>query len=162
MKKRMIKKILVILSVMIFAFAITACGGNDSTATVTDKEGNTVTMTSKELSEIYKENQAKFDKLYTGADIVVEGKVKTISAGLRKNGGSILIDEVELEGNWDACFLAGWYDDELAELNKGDKVRITSKISSGFGSSVEIRGVSSSGSYDRKTMSEAKLEVIEE
>ena len=83
------RKFLAIFMMLTMCLALCACGGGTA-ATITDNDGNTVQMTAKELKEIHKENEAKFNDLYQGADIELTDTVESVST-----------DTVELKGGWE-------------------------------------------------------------
>ena len=121
-------KILVITMILTMCLALCACGGG-TTATITDNEGNVVQMTAKELKNIYKENEAKFNDLYQGADIELTDTVESVST-----------DTVELKGGWEVQLSTSKHGDILKSLSKGDSVYVKSNIYTAF-TAVELKGL---------------------
>ena len=120
--------ILVITMILTMCLALCACGGGTA-ATITDNEGNVVQMTAKELKNIYKENEAKFNDLYQGADIELTDTVESVST-----------DTVELKGGWEVQLSTSKHGDILKSLSKGDSVYVKSTIYTAF-TAVEIKGL---------------------
>jgi len=119
------KKVISLILVLIMILSLSACGGTSSGATIIDNEGNTIQMTADELMEA-NGNEVYFDKMYAGAEIVVEGTVEKVDFGFYSNGSPILFDRVELEEGWEVYLPHDAYD--LAELAVGTKVRIASNV----------------------------------
>lgn len=103
-----------------------------SAATIITNEGDTVTMTASELMEAYDSNEASFEKLYKYAEIQFTGTIKQI-----KVDTSVIVESGRVKsGQQKIVFEEGWclalsdnnpkYD--LADLNAGDVVHVTSSI----------------------------------
>ena len=129
------RKVLAIFMMLTMSLAFCACGGGTA-ATITDNEGNTVQMTAKELKEIYKENEAKFNDLYRGADIELTDAVESVST-----------DTVELKGGWEVQLSTSKHGDILKSLSKGDSVYVKSNIYTAF-TDVELKGLVGSVGWD--------------
>lgn len=155
---KMKKKIFAIIMVMTLCVSFCACGGG-TTATITDNEGNTVQMTAKELKAVYDENEAKFDKLYSDAEITLTGKVESIDSDFMYNGLSVRYDSIELEGGWQVDIAHGSHDDVLLELSAGDTITVTSEIHSAIGANITLCSMSSEtgSSWDWEDHSEITL-----
>lgn len=153
------KKFISFLIVIALVFSLSACGGSDSPATITDKDGNVVQMTAKELCKLEEENSARFESLYYGANIVFVGTVKKVFSNARFNG-SLVVDGIEFEEGWEVHLHNSWYDSMLLELNPGDKVKVTSQIYSVFGRNVTVLGMGSSAGYNKDTLKLTKLEIV--
>lgn len=129
------KKLLSLIMVLMMILSLAACGGAASEspdepavvipATVIDNEGNTVEMTAEDIMKA-DDNEAYFDKVLAGAEIVVEGIVEKVETNLSLNGSTTIFDTVELEEGWEIHLLHDSYD--LAELAIGSKVRVSSNI----------------------------------
>lgn len=148
------KKITLLLLALVMCFSLCACGGesagtnadadtektdNISLATIVDNEGNTVEISAKELLDLEKENEAKFEKYYLGADITFIGTVKSITTNYITSGSSTKLDAIVFEEGWKVELAQGQYEDILVELSAGDKVQVESQIWSTW-DNVIIRG----------------------
>lgn len=128
------KKLLSIILISVLCLSLFACNRNsietNVKATIIDNKGNTVELSFDEFLKINKENEAKFETLYKGASITVEDAVEKIDTGL------LSTYSIHLESGWKVEVLQSTYD--LSDVNKGDKIRVTSKINSIFLSIVTI------------------------
>lgn len=163
------KKVISILLVLVMALSLCACstapnapvaGASNSPATIIDNEGNAVSMTAKELCDIYSENKAKFDKYYYGATINFTGTVESVQTGFRENGSSTTVDSIKFQEGWEVHLLHGWNNNILVELSKGTVIKVSSKIFSGFANTVDVRGMNSIG-YTNDTLKETTLIIVE-
>ncbi|MCI5524471.1 MAG: OB-fold putative lipoprotein [Dorea sp.] len=126
--KNEMKKVLVLIMVMVMAFLLCACGGGGSPATIVDNDGNTVQMTAEELIAIYDENEANYEKKYQGAEATVEGTVEKVDASLITFGSSNKqVYKIYLQEGWEIIVLQEFHD-EVVNLSKGDKIKITSTL----------------------------------
>lgn len=151
------KKLLAIILAMIMMFSFAACGNANSAseynkAIITDKDGNVVEMTAKELCELYDSNTAKFNKLYERASITITGKIESIN---NYSNNLHTYYSINIDNGWE---LQVAEHSELGEtiykLNVGDTVKVTSKIQSAFGIRVTIYDIyrNSSGYHDNTTI----------
>lgn len=82
---------------ILLIFGLTGCKDNkeilndkkneETIITIVNNEGKTEKLTLKELSEVYSNNQAKFEKLYLGAKATYEGVIEKIQTGSSINLG---------------------------------------------------------------------------
>ena len=126
-------------------------------ATIVDKEGKTVEMTSKELKKIYDQNEAKFDKYYKVASITLVGTVKSVETNFREIGSSTTLDAIVLEEGWEVNLPAGYYEDTLIELSAGDLIYVDTNIFSCFKLPIDLRGTSTTGGYTSTTLKQTKI-----
>ena len=159
------KKAISILLALVIVLSLCACSvasnspATISPATIVDNDGNTVSMTAKELCDIYSENKAKFDKYYYGATISFTGTVESVQTNLRKNGSSTTVDSIKFQEGWEVHLLHAWNDDILVELSKGTVVKVSSKIYSCSGNTVDVRGMNSIG-YNKDTLKETTPKIV--
>lgn len=154
------KKALSLLLALVLCLGLCACATQSSSpAAIVDNDGNSVSMTAKELCDIYSENKAKFDKYYYGAAINFTGTVEKIETDFRQNGSDIRVDRIIFQEGWEVYLLHGWYDDVLVELSKGTVVEVSSKIFSCFGNTVDVRGMSTVG-YNKDSLKETTLKIV--
>lgn len=116
------KVILIILFCGIMVLSLTGCENNssESKAIIIDNDGNTVEMTANELIEIYKQNNAKFEKNYERAKIEITDEVEKVTTNVSGNAS------IELKGNWQIMLKSKSYD--LSRLASGDRIHIISYI----------------------------------
>ena len=138
------KRVKILLMVALMALTLMACGNDnasteDSTsnlaATIVTNEGETVEMTAQELMDVYDGNEAAFEKKYNGAKITFTGTVKKIEtntsystseSAVHANSGG---DTIAFEEGWTLIISErSTYPIELADLNVGDKLVITTGI----------------------------------
>ena len=131
------RKVLAIIMILTMCLVLCACGGGTA-ATITDNEGNTVQMTAKELKEIYKENEARFDKLYENAEVTLTGTVESIDSNFMYKGTSTRYDSITFEDGWQIDIAHGSHDDVLLELSAGDTITVTSEINSAFSANIRL------------------------
>lgn len=154
------KKFLCLFLVLVMCLSLCACStASNSPATIVDNDGNTVSMTAKELRDIYSENKAKFDKYYYGATINFTGTVESVRTDFLENGSHIRFDSITFKEGWEVHLLHAWNDDILVELSEGTVVEVSSKIFSCFGITVDIRGMTSTG-YNKDTLKETTLKIV--
>lgn len=112
-----------ILLLGILLIGITGCGTkNDNLkATIIDNEGNTVKITSDELSSSYSNNPANYKSKYYGASIEFTGIIEKI----RDVATEYYID---LEEGWSIVLNQKKSEDLVKDLNKGDKIQGSSNI----------------------------------
>lgn len=133
------KKVNLLIVISLMVCLLCACGGGTA-ATITDKDGNTVQMTAKELKAVSDENSARFDDLYEGADIELTGTVESVSD-----------DSVILKDGWKVMLSKSKHYDLLTSLNKGDKVYVKSNIRNATYTNVELVGMKGSIGYNDDT-----------
>ena len=159
------KKITTLLIVLIISVLFVACGQSvqekKATASITDNEGNTVELSAEEVQEIYDGNEAKFEKLYQGADISFIGTVESVDSGFRNSGSDILLDSIIFEEGWQVSLLHGSHEDLLIELSPGDMLEVHTQIYSGFGIWVDLRGTSPRGGYNEDTLLQTVITKVE-
>ena len=158
------KRTILLLLALVMCLSLCACGGSEAKlATIVDNEGNTVQMSHDELQAIHDENQIKFEKYYVGADITFVGTVQSIKTGIHAGTGvlyDICWDTIEFEEGWRADVHHGSYDDILAELSAGDKLKVESQIHDGF-IYVEVSGCNTDGSRTVEDLKQTKLTIVE-
>ena len=157
------KKALSLLLALVLCLSLCACAvqngsGSNSPATITDLSGNTVEMTAKELSDIYEENSAKFNKMYNGATITGVGTVDKVENLLDTFGNTrVMIYKITMAEGWELTVLEAGHD-EVINLSKGDSIRFTSCIKSAWAGKVSMFDVSG---YNASTMTDASvIEII--
>ena len=157
------KKALSLLLALVMCLALCACAAqsnsdSNSPATITDLSGNTVTMTAKELSDIYSENAAKFNNLYDGASITGVGTVEKVENLLDTFGNTrVMIYKITMAEGWELTVLEKGHD-EVINLSKGDSIRFTSCVKSAWAGKVSMFDVSG---YNASTMTDASvIEII--
>lgn len=154
------KKALSLLLALVLCLGLCACATqNSSPAAIIDNDGNSVSMTAKELCDIYSENKAKFDKYYYGATINFTGTVESVRTDFLMNGSDIRVDRITFKEGWEVYLLHAWNDDILVELSEGTVVEVSSKIFSCFGNTVDVRGMSTVG-YNKDSLKETTLKIV--
>lgn len=140
------KKLLAMVLVLVMVLSLGACGGGNGSsvkATIIDNDGATVSLSSKEILEIYNGNEAKFDKSYEGAQVTIAGTIESIEAGRNSSLGQSVYG-ITLEEGWWIMVLKNSHD-EVVDLVPGDKVTITSTLQGCSVDKVELFSISSSG-----------------
>lgn len=128
----------VVLALVLIIVLFSMCSIPETKATVTDKNGNTVYMTNKEIIEAG-ENDAKFNSLYLGADISFVGTVKEIKTNCTNiTVSSTAGDYIEFEEGFEVFLPLDYYEDFLVTVNKGDRIKVSSEISIVFGSTIYV------------------------
>lgn len=120
----------VLLIAVICISTLCACGNSaaNTKAIITTNDGETVEISSKELCDIYDENQAKYSEKYQTATAKVTGTVKSVESYLQSFGTkNQSVYEVELKEGWSVTVLSEFHE-EVIDLSEGDKVTITSNI----------------------------------
>lgn len=97
-------------------------------ATVITPAGEVEQLTASELCTIDKDNQAKFEKVYSGSSVEVTSKVESITTNMTNSmfNFGFTLDEIDLEGGWKVLVKHGEYD--LSELQVGDTLNVKSKL----------------------------------
>ena len=147
------KKVITLLLTLIICISLCACNTNTSStastaptastastaaAKIVDNEGNVVEKTSKQLRQVYKDNNAQFDKYYKNANISFTGTISKIDSNFKENG-SPAYDAITFEEGWRVYIkheinqvyaLAGVNDGvyDFAELKIGDKLNVDATI----------------------------------
>lgn len=140
---------------LVMCLSLCACGGGDSTsdtvetnkaevitnegdtvetnkATVITNEGDTVEMSAEELIAVYDSNEAKFDKLYSRAQITFTGTVSNIKINTMTITQEGLVgsgwNKVVFEEGW--CLVIGEDNTmiDLADLDVGAVYEVTTCI----------------------------------
>ena len=140
-------KIIIAVLATIAAFSVTACTSKDdpavnnqmestkdtSAATIETNEGETVEMTAAELIDVYDSNEAKFEKLYTGAEITFTGTVKSVKTkcSVCATAGTVSANQnkIVFEEGW--CLIVGtdnYNAIDLADIEKGESITVTTGI----------------------------------
>ena len=140
------KRIFLVTIMILLILGLTGCKDNkeisndkkneETIITIVNNEGKTEKLTLKELSEVYSNNQAKFEKLYLGAKATYEGVIEKIQTGSSINLGGCYANapsniSIHFEENNDVKVFFGLKesDYDVTTLNKGDKVKVSSIIS---------------------------------
>lgn len=136
------KKVLTVFLVLSIIMMFGACSdsnsssnaqkGGTTTATVYTNEGETVTLSIKDLFNTYDSNEAKFQKLYEHAKIQFTGTIKSIKTETKVYLGPEHITSgqnmIVFEEGW--CLILGQdntnYD--LANYDPGDKLDVETSI----------------------------------
>lgn len=123
------KKILSILLIVTLFIGLTGCGKSQNKAEIITNSGNSENLTYSDLMKIYQENEDKFEKEYIGADVEVTGTINQIKNAAITGYGNCMAGskQIVLEDGWVVAFDkdAGV---DLSNLNKGDKIKVNSKI----------------------------------
>ena len=140
------KKYISLLLALVLCLSLCACGGGNNTennnssaekedttkATVITNEGETVTMTADELIEIYDSNEAKFNKLYSGAKITFVGTISNIKVdtSVIVESGSVKAgqNKIVFEEGWSLVIGADNTTVDLADLDVGAVYEVTTSI----------------------------------
>ena len=141
------RKILFVLLLGVLVLGLTGCGENK--ATIIDNNGNKVEMTSKDLVEVNKENNSKFETKYFLSDIDLTSTIQKVEAEGSYTCGSNSkffygdpYDLIYLSDGWTLCVRN--YD--LAKLDKDMKIRVKGVIVGIEGTNITV-----SGKSDKKT-----------
>ena len=155
------KKIILMICLL---FLVTGCVGKKmSKATITNNDGDTETLSGKELCNIYNENEAKFKKNYVGSKIIFDGTVKKVNSYFYSAPDKkTIFDSIEFNEGFIVYIQHNQYE-LISDLSKGDKLHIESNIYSGFGcsSGIDIRGTDKVGGYDYSTLNKTIIEKID-
>lgn len=127
-------------------------------ATVKTNEGNIEQVTISDIKKCKKENEARFDKLYYGADIEVVGTVKKIETNIYYNGSSIPTDIITFKEGFMVRLPYGKFD--LADYNKGDKLLVNTNIYS-VGIDVELLGMVGIVGYDKDSLRKTTITKVQ-
>lgn len=141
--------IIMILSLCILTCACGNSGSGSVKASITDNDGNTVSMSSAELMDLYDENSAAYESKYKGAEATITGTVEKISTNM-ENFGSVTksVYEIDLKEGWSITVLEEFHD-EVIDLSAGDKVTVTSKLQICFAGMVDMMSIGQQfGWYD--------------
>ena len=140
------KKVLSLFLALVLCLGVCACSSSNSEpanepAKIQDLDGNTVEMTAKELEDIYKENAAKFRKLYQGATVTGVGTVKRVN-NFRDSfsGKTAMVYEIVMKEGWTLKVLEKGHD-EVINLSSGDRIQFTSLISGADSNSVHLNRI---------------------
>lgn len=131
----------------------------EAKAKITDKNGNIVYMTAKEVKSLENANEAQFEKLYKGAKIEFTGTVKRIETNYTYDR-YLWFDSIEFEEGWLVELSSGSEENLLLKMNPGTKVSVSSNIKSCH-IWVNIMGTSPSGSYSKDTIRTTRISIIE-
>lgn len=148
------KKLLALIMVMVLCLSLCACGGKSKTnvkATVINNDGVTEKLSSKELCDIYSENEARYRSKYQSADVTITGTVKTVESHLESYGTTThSVYDIILEEGWEITVLEEFHE-EVINLSAGDKVTISSELELVFGELVHMENIGVFGSewYDK-------------
>ena len=100
----------------------------DKTTTSSNKayvEGIENPVSLREIIKTSEENSARFKELYQYKQIKFTGTVEKIITNM--TGGSIELDIIVFKEDWQVEIPSGFCE-KLSQLNKGDKLEVTSKI----------------------------------
>lgn len=134
------KKIWAVILLLIGVLLISGCGNKtendidsiDKKASIITNSGETISMSAKDLMDVYDANEAKFIKDYKGAKITFTGTVNSIDIEsnviVKKGGVTSNQNRIIFEEGW--CLVLGSTNDkyDLADYNKGDKLEVTTGI----------------------------------
>lgn len=141
------KKITSVILMILFCLSFCSCADNSNTkkstsqnkylASVRTNEGEIVSVSAQDLIDEYKANEARFKKIYGGADISFTGTVKSVKIETDVYGG---VDRWITKQNV-IIFEEGWkliigqnnttYD--LAEFYPGQKLNVSTGIFAPYG-----------------------------
>ena len=129
------KKVLSLLLALVLCLGLCACGGRAETtvnkATVITNEGKTVEVTAQDLFDEFDANEARFLKLYGGANIEFEGTVKNIKVETDVyNGNSISTKQSKIvfEEGWSLIIGGQSTVYDLADFYPGQKLKVSTGI----------------------------------
>ena len=142
------KKIITLLLTFIMCISLCACNTNTAStastastaaAKIVDNKGNVVEKTSKQLRQVYEDNNAQFDKYYQNANISFTGTISKIDSNFKENGSPTAYDAITFEEGWRVYIkheinqvyaFAGVNDGvyDFAELKIGDKLNVDATI----------------------------------
>lgn len=128
------KKIICLAMVLTLCISLCACSGNHE-ATIQTNDGESISITAKELCKIESENNLLFQEKYAGAAITFKGVVEKVATDR-----SFTVDNTVVSlGQTHILFKGGWeliLDDSTilpegfnaAHLEKGDVLNVTSTV----------------------------------
>ena len=135
MKK--IQNIMIIIGIIYLIFIIGCSGAttesNEDNEKEVKKDNVELTITAKELSDKYKENELRADEKYKDKIIEVSGVIDSISKVFGQT--SIGLASNDLFGV--NCMFESKYESKIAKLNKGDKITIIGHVNR-YGITVDI------------------------
>ena len=135
--------LLAFVAVVIIVFAATSGGGSDTAATDSDSSSSAtaskpVTVTAADLIKQFEDNELKADAKYKGKTLKITGIVEGIDTEMFDEEDYVL----DLTGGGDFEILAVHvYDipnEDLASINKGDKVTVTATFDDGGDLGVDV------------------------
>ena len=129
---KMKKNLSLVLLLGVLILGLTGCNSNLK-AKIIDNEGKRSEMTASELVSIYTENEAKFQKYYFLASVELTSTIESID--LVKSTSAAYIS---LSGNW--RILADKDKIDLADLDKGTKIRVRGVIVDKWNNDITITG----------------------
>lgn len=88
-------------------------------------EGIETPVSFKEIINTAEENDARFEELYEQKQVKFTGTVEKVITEM--TGGSIKLDIIVFKEDWQVEIPSGFCE-KLSQLNKGDKLEVTSKI----------------------------------
>lgn len=165
---KMKKNILSVLLITVICITtLCACGGSSVTSTIVANDGSVAEMTVDELTEIYNENEAKFEKKYQNAEVTINGIVKSVSSkddqiySTPDNISSRMpMYTIELDEGWIITVLAEFHE-EVIDLSEGDKVQIVSCIDMSDMSGVATRVLAQNMVYKTEKVGSNGFKTLE-
>ena len=76
------RRILSLILVFVLCMSLCACGGSNKSITVIKASGGSENMTVSDFTDLYENNQVKFNKNYSGCSISGSGKITQVEYGL--------------------------------------------------------------------------------
>ncbi len=129
------KRIISLLLISVISL-ISACSSNNKStkkAAIIDNNGNSVELTANELFKSYDENEARFDELYSGANITFIGTVKNLKkdCNVYTGEGTVTADKSKIvfEEGW--CLIIddeNYFEIDLENIEKGEILSVSTEI----------------------------------
>ena len=100
----------------------------------------------RDITQTYENNESRFYEEYKDKQVRFTGTIEKIQSNILQSGSSIAIDTIEFKEGWKLEFPTGFCN-KLSQLNKGDKLEVTSKIKSAVGGIVTVFDYGYTGGY---------------
>ena len=128
------KRLIAFVLVFVLCLSLCSCGAKstDAKATIVTNDGKTVELTAQELFDEFDANEARFEKIYGGADIEFVGTVKTIKTDTGVYSGDNKVtsqqNKIVFEEGW--CLIIGAQNTkyDLADYYPGQELKVSTGI----------------------------------
>lgn len=140
MNKKSIFGIIVVIVIIAVAIGIFMNKGGTNASETTNNVyigDSTTPISTKDIINAYKDNQAKFDEEYKGKNVRFIGTISQIQTNTIMNGSSEAVDIIMFKEGWQLQFPTGFCK-TLSKLNKGDKLEVISQIQIVSGNTIEV------------------------
>ena len=168
--KKLYKITSLLLACIVLVGTFCGCGiirNNDANknATVVDNEGVESQMTAASLRATYRENEARYIKLYKDADITLIGTVQSVdtSKKLLHISGRLFSEDVYListDEDWHITVIADDHP-EVIDLRKGDKIKVKTKITDDVLFYIDLMHIVTS-TDNRKLKDKTTIKIVEQ